>query len=195
LKLTSIQHGGSVIHKLKLKFFELSLKAPPSDVIRVLFYRSSFFGAPMRAYFQSLLRGRSEWTVGERELFATFASHCNDCTFCTGAHKAVAIRALGEDVVNGVIRDYRTANVSEPMRAVLGFLERLANDPQAIGPDDVKNVLAKGVSVDALRNAIQISEGFAIINRVADALGFEVPPASVFAKEAEFLLKRGYKPM
>ena len=195
MKLRGIQEGAGVVHKLKLKFFELSLRVPPSDVVRVLFYRSAFFGAPMRAYFHNLLRGRSEWTVGERELFAAFASHCNECTFCTSAHKAIAERVLGEEVVDAVLKDYKTAPVNEPLRAVLGFLEKMARDPNGVAPEDVRSVLARGVSVEALRNAIQISEGFAIINRVADALGFEVQPASVFANEAEFLLKRGYKPM
>jgi uncharacterized peroxidase-related enzyme len=195
MKLSGVQQGAGLVHSLKLKFFEISLRVPPSDVVRVLFYRSSFFGAPMRAYFQSLLRGRSEWTVGERELFAMFVSHHNDCTFCTSAHRAVAARALGEDVVEAVLSDYRTAKVSDQVRAVLGFLERLAHDPDGIGPDDVRSVLDRGVSTDALRTAIQIAEGFGIINRVADALGFDVPPASVFANEADFLLKRGYKPI
>jgi uncharacterized peroxidase-related enzyme len=195
MKLRGIQKGGGVVHKLKLKFFELSLRVPPSDVVRVLFYRSAFFGAPMRAYFHDLLRGRSEWTVGERELFATFASHCNECAFCTGAHRAIAERALGEEVVDAVLKNYRTAKINEPVRAVLGFLQKMARDPNGICAEDVRAVLAEGVSVEALRNAIQIAEGFAIINRVADALGFELPPASMFANEAEFLLKRGYKPM
>jgi hypothetical protein len=85
--------------------------------------------------------------------------------------------------------------VRDQIRAVLSFLDKLAQKPHEIGPDDVRQVLATGVSAGALRNAIQIAEAFGIINRIADALGFDVPPASTFAKEAEFLLKRGYKPM
>ena len=37
-----------------------------------------------------MLRGPSDWTVGERELIAAFVSNLNQCRFCTTSHGAVA---------------------------------------------------------------------------------------------------------
>lgn len=51
------------------------------DVVRTLNYRRSFFGAPHSAHTQAVMRGPSDWTVGERELFAAFVSHLNQCRF------------------------------------------------------------------------------------------------------------------
>jgi hypothetical protein len=52
-----------------------------SDIRRVLVYRSEFFGASYSICLQDVLRGSSEWSVGERELFAAFTSQKNQCVF------------------------------------------------------------------------------------------------------------------
>ena len=41
----------------------------------------AFFGAPHQAHTQAVMRGPSEWSVGERELFAAFVSRLNQCHF------------------------------------------------------------------------------------------------------------------
>jgi hypothetical protein len=54
---------------------------PVSDIRRILSYRSELFGHPFSAYLQEALRGPSDWSIGERELFAAFASRTNQCTY------------------------------------------------------------------------------------------------------------------
>jgi hypothetical protein len=53
----------------------------PPDVLRVLFYRPAFFGRPFSEALEEVMRGPSEWSVGERELFAAFVSAQNQCPF------------------------------------------------------------------------------------------------------------------
>ncbi len=52
-----------------------------SDIRRILSYRSELFGHPFSAFLQEVLRGNSDWTIGERELFAAFVSHQNQCKY------------------------------------------------------------------------------------------------------------------
>ena len=51
------------------------------DVVRTLSYRSELFGRPFARALQRVMRGESEWSVGERELFAAFVSAQNQCPF------------------------------------------------------------------------------------------------------------------
>src|SRR5439155_1029874 len=51
------------------------------DVVRTLFYRPELFGRPFSAWLQQVMRGPSDWSVGERELFAAFVSRRNNCPF------------------------------------------------------------------------------------------------------------------
>jgi hypothetical protein len=44
-------------------------------------YRSELFGRPFSAALQRIMRGPSDWSPGERELFAAFVSAQNQCLF------------------------------------------------------------------------------------------------------------------
>jgi hypothetical protein len=51
------------------------------DVVRTMRYRSELFGRPYSAALQQIMRGPSDWSTGERELFAAFVSAQNRCVF------------------------------------------------------------------------------------------------------------------
>ena len=53
----------------------------PSGVVKTLLYRPELFGRPFSSELQRVMRGPSDWTPGERELFAGFASLLNQCHF------------------------------------------------------------------------------------------------------------------
>ena len=50
-------------------------------VVRTLLYRKEFFGKPWSELTHDVMRGPSEWTVGERETFAAVVSRFNQCVF------------------------------------------------------------------------------------------------------------------
>jgi hypothetical protein len=49
--------------------------------VKTIYYRPEFFGAAYSSLLQDILRGPSEWSVGQRELFAAFVSRLNQCLF------------------------------------------------------------------------------------------------------------------
>lgn len=51
------------------------------DILRTVFYRPEIFGTPFSAWLQAVMRGPSEWSVRERDLFAAFVSRKNQCPF------------------------------------------------------------------------------------------------------------------
>jgi hypothetical protein len=68
-------------NRLFIRLVEKLAKMDPPDVVRTMNYRSGFFGGPCSALLQSVMRGPSEWTVGERELFAAYTSYLNRCPY------------------------------------------------------------------------------------------------------------------
>ena len=53
----------------------------PLGVVKTLMYRPELFGRPFSDALDDVMRGESEWTPGERELFAAFTSLLNQCPF------------------------------------------------------------------------------------------------------------------
>jgi hypothetical protein len=52
-----------------------------SDIGQALQYRPELFGAPFSELLQRVMRSDSEWSAGERELFAAFVSSQRQCPF------------------------------------------------------------------------------------------------------------------
>jgi hypothetical protein len=59
----------------------LVTRQEPFDVVKSLSYRPELWGRPFNHLLQAVMRGPSEWAVGERELFAAFVSRQNQCPF------------------------------------------------------------------------------------------------------------------
>ena len=53
----------------------------PLGVLKTINYRPEIFGRPFSAALDLAMRGPSDWTTGERELFAAFVSSLNQCPF------------------------------------------------------------------------------------------------------------------
>ncbi|HEV8266532.1 MAG TPA: hypothetical protein VGQ06_16425 [Gemmatimonadales bacterium] len=81
MRLTRVERGHRLPQRLKLALIRLVSGRRVDDVVKTLLYRPEFFGRPMSAWTQAVMRGPSEWTVGERELFAAFTSRLNQCVF------------------------------------------------------------------------------------------------------------------
>jgi alkylhydroperoxidase family enzyme len=96
-------------------------------------------------------------------------------------------------VVAAVCRDWRTAPVEAGLRATLGFLEKLTLNPDELCGADAEAVRAEGVATDALVDAIHIAAFFNMIVRIADSLGFDVPPAEALLARAEWRLTSSYR--
>src|SRR5689334_1986890 len=92
-----------------------------------------------------------------------------------------------------VLTDWRSALVSEKMRATLGLLEKLTLAPEDVSGADLVELRAAGLSDRAILDAAYVCAGFNIITRIANALDFKVPPDEVFTRASKFLSVFGYR--
>ncbi|HEY6911922.1 MAG TPA: hypothetical protein VI356_21270 [Myxococcales bacterium] len=101
--------------------------------------------------------------------------------------------ALGEDLTARVLEDHRTAPIPAKLRETLTFLEKLTRSPEATGREDLEPVRRAGASDAAIEDAIYVCTVFNVIDRIADALDFDVPPPQAMAGTARILLRLGYR--
>jgi alkylhydroperoxidase family enzyme len=78
------------------------------------------------------------------------------------------------------------------MRATLGLLEKMTLAPGEVVAEDLVELRAAGLSDRAILDAAYVCMGFNIITRIANALGFKVPPDEVFSRASRYLTRFGY---
>ena len=81
MRLASIARGRGIRTKLKFAMIRLMSGDPTLDVVKTLAFRPELFGDHFNALAEEVMRGPSEWSIGERELFAAFVSERNRCEF------------------------------------------------------------------------------------------------------------------
>lgn len=169
-------------------FARLVMGASP-DVFRVHMFRQEVFGGPYGETTQDALRGESDWSRGERELFAATVSSLHGCQFCSRAHGTFAKAELRRE---GAAYDPTTlAGAPERVRAARDLLEAIANDEPVEKP--IEALRLAGADDDAIEDVIDIATSFTIINRIADALQFDMPNDRGFARMTPVLRQLGYR--
>ena len=81
MRLGNVERGDSLANRLFYKVIRAFSGFRAPDVVRTLQYHPHLFGRPHSAHTHAVMRGPSEWSVGERELFAAFVSRLNQCHF------------------------------------------------------------------------------------------------------------------
>jgi hypothetical protein len=81
VRLSVVDSGHAPVEAAVLAEIAAQRGQPASGVIKTLYYRPDLFGEPFSAVLDDVMRGPSDWTPGERELFAGFTSLLNQCPF------------------------------------------------------------------------------------------------------------------
>lgn len=141
---------------------------------------------PMNDLANAVMVGASSLSQGERELIATFVSARNECRFCMNSHAAAARHLLGEEshLVEGVIRDLDTAQVSEKMRALLEIAEKVRLDGRTVTPADVQRARDAGADDRAIHDTVLITGMFGMFNRYVDGLATVLPLTEDYYEES-----------
>ena len=73
------------------------------------------------------------------------------------------------------------------------MLKKFTAGPEELSADDFSRAREFGVSDDDMEDALHVAFAFNTINRIADALGFDIPDATGFQQSANILLRFGHK--
>ena len=81
MRLAVVETGHAPAEAAVLEEIRQRLGREPVDVVKTIHYRPDLFGRPFSAVLDTAMRGESDWSPGERELFAAFVSSLNQCPF------------------------------------------------------------------------------------------------------------------
>ena len=192
VRLPEIERGDTLRSRVLIRLISRIAGYRLPDAARVAFYDKQFAGPVLGAWTHKAMRGPSGWSVSERELMAAMVASWNTCPFCVGAHRAIAVRGMDQEVADAALADYRSAPISVRLKAALAFLERMTKDPDDLTAADARAALAAGLSVQDLTDVAAVGATFAVITRNANALDYELPSSQDFDSAAAMLLRRGY---
>jgi uncharacterized peroxidase-related enzyme len=105
---------------------------------------------------------------GDRELIVVATSAENHCLYCVVAHGAIArIRSRNPRTADQVATDWRSAELDDRQRAILGVAVKLAVAPWTVSDEVLGSLRAHGLTDDDIWDVGSISAFFAMSNRLA----------------------------
>lgn len=81
MRLAVVDSGHAAPEAEMLRMIRERSGTEPLGVVKTLLYRPELFGEPFSVALDVAMRGPSEWSAGERELFAGFTSLLRQCPF------------------------------------------------------------------------------------------------------------------
>ncbi len=153
---------------------------------------------PMRELAHLLLHTAGQTTElssRDRELIATFVSSRNTCFFCLTSHGAAAAHLAGDDaeLVDSVCRDYRTAAISDKLKALLVIADAVRQDGKRVTPELISRARAQQASDLEIHDTVLIAAAFCMYNRYVDGLGTWQPrEPEMYRQMGKRMAEQGY---
>jgi uncharacterized peroxidase-related enzyme len=164
-------------------------------IVELLFYKGST-GKALSNLAETILRGPSGMSSGERELIASYVSKLNNCEFCHESHSAAANVHLGDHgkTVSCVVTDLDGAPISEKMKYLLKIAGKVQRSGKDVTQGDIDLAKKHGASDQDVHDTVLVAAAFCMFNRYVDGLGTNLPKSKVeYPEMGERLAKKGYK--
>lgn len=169
------------------------LRSMPEASLMDVFKAYPGLARPIHEFAETLMRGPSPFSEGERELIAAYVSSLNGCHFCRASHMGVATRfGIPERVLNDLLADSDHADISEKFKPIIRYVRKLTETPARMDSTDVEKVYEAGWDKTALVHAALVCAFFSLMNRWVDGLGIQANSA-VVRMAADMLHKKGYE--
>lgn len=165
----------------------------PQQNILEIFQQDPSYYSPIAQLVQNVMRGKSAFTAGERELIAVYVSALNSCDFCFNAHQEIAVNLNVDPKLLEAIKNTATETVEERFRPILALVKKLTLTPGQMTQTDMDNVLSAGWDEQAIKDAIAICSLFNLLNRLVDGYGLQQPSPEQLTAMVTGINTHGYK--
>ncbi|CAG5070652.1 hypothetical protein DYBT9623_03197 [Dyadobacter sp. CECT 9623] len=132
---------------------------------------------PLQLLAETLLRGDSPLTSGERELIAAYVSHLNNCHFCHTSHASAAMAHLNCDLslIDDIKNGFQQIEISPKLRALLHIAAKVQKSGREVQAEDIAAAKAVGAADKEIHDTVLIAAAFCMFNRYVDGLGTWAP--------------------
>lgn len=157
-----------------------------------VFLRSPNLYQPLLEFIENVMVRESELSKEEREIIAAHVSRINGCDFCVEAHRAT-LKAMGVDEItlSTLEQGPDIEGVSDQIKHLLMFAEKLTRTPAAISSGDIGALTDSGISEQTIEDTVNVVSLFNYVNRLVDAFGVAGSP-DYFKMVGKSLAKSGY---
>jgi len=152
---------------------------------------------PLGELAQVLLKDTIGLSPAERELIAMYVSHLNDCFYCDHSHGEIAMIYFGDNrqLVEDVRNDYKSAAISDKLKALLGVAAKVQQGGKFVTPEDIDLARSHGATDRDIHDTVLIAAAFCLFNRYVDGLDTLVPTdMKSYAQRAKQVAEHGYGP-
>ncbi|MCB1958554.1 MAG: peroxidase-related enzyme, partial [Rhodocyclaceae bacterium] len=113
----------------------------------------------------------------EREMIAVAVSSQNHCHYCLTAHGAGLRQLTGNpQLAEEIAMNYRIADVTPRQRAMLDFVVKMTNEPDAVGEADRQSLRDAGFDDRTIFDIASLAGFYNMTNRVSTATGMKPNP-------------------
>lgn len=127
---------------------------------------------PLNGLAEVLLKGDDLLSGWERELIASYVSYLNECKFCMNTHAAMITYLNGgdESVFEAVKKDFKTAPISEKLKALLNIAGKVQKEARKVLTADVEEAKKHGATDKEIHDTVLIAAAFCMYNKYVDGL-------------------------
>jgi len=150
---------------------------------------------PLLDLAETLLRGPSSLSSGEREIIAASVSYWNQCHFCHTSHAAAAAAHLktGLGLIDEIKAGLPNTSVSDKLKALLQVAHQVQRGGKNVTEDDIAAAREQGATDIEIHDTVLIAAAFCMYNRYVDGLGTWAPgPNEAYSEMGERMAHVGY---
>lgn len=160
-----------------------------------LFHFSPETAKPLCELAETLLRGPSPLSSGEREMIASYVSYRNNCHFCHTSHGASAAHHFGGDLslIDDIKNDFENTDISPKLRALLDIAGKVQKSGLEVSEEDIGKARDAGATDREIHDTVLIAAAFCMFNRYVDGLGTWAPEENeAYDEMGKLMAHEGY---
>lgn len=172
----------------------IDLKNDKPGIVGLFHFRPET-SKPLCELAETLLRGPSSLSSGEREMIASYVSYQNNCHFCHTSHGASAAHHFDGDLslIDDIKKDFEVTDISPKLRALLDIAKKVQKSGLEVSEDDIQKARDEGADDQEIHDTVLIAAAFCMYNRYVDGLGTWAPEGNeAYDEMGKLMAHEGY---